>query len=123
MNSLQIPMGAMEMRTGKTLKPGTPGTKKLLEKYGESLVCVRYRYDVENRRRVKTIELIIDEAFWQPRPKKIPTSKIMNIRLKYDEIELRKQIIAAGGRWNAKKQLWELPYCEVSRLGLADRIK
>ena len=111
------------MRTGKKLKPGAPGTKKLLEKYGESLVCVRYRYDVENRRRVKTIELIIDEAFWQPKPKKIPADKIMNIRLKYNEIEFRKQIIAAGGRWNAKSQLWELPYREVSRLGLADRIQ
>lgn len=110
------------MRTGKKLKPGAPGTKKLLEKYGGSLVCVRYRYDVEHQRRWKTIELIIEESFWQPRPRKIPADRIMNIRIKYEEVELRRQIKAAGGLWNAEERFWELPYQEVSRLGLADRI-
>jgi hypothetical protein len=106
------------MRTGKKLKPGAPGTKKLLAKYGGSLVCVRYRYDIEQRRRYKTIELIIDEAFWQPR-----ANKIMNIQVKYEEAALRKQVKSAGGKWNGKKQVWELPFREVLRLGLSDRIR
>ena len=29
------------MRTLKELIPGQPGTKKLLEEYGDNLVCVR----------------------------------------------------------------------------------
>ncbi len=44
------------MKAGKKLKPGEPGTKKLLREYGDHLVCVRYRYDAQNRKRLKTVE-------------------------------------------------------------------
>ncbi len=40
------------------LKPGQNGMKKLLDKYGEALVCVRYRYDEASGTRVKTVELV-----------------------------------------------------------------
>jgi hypothetical protein len=30
------------------------GTKKLVARYGERLVCVRYRYDAERRKRLET---------------------------------------------------------------------
>ena len=33
------------MRTRLILKPGQRGTKKLGAKYGDRLLCVRYRYD------------------------------------------------------------------------------
>ena len=33
------------------LKPGQNGTKRLVEKYGDALVCVRYRYDEASRTR------------------------------------------------------------------------
>ncbi|MBC8042932.1 MAG: hypothetical protein IAF08_05750 [Rhizobacter sp.] len=52
------------------LKPGQKGTKKLLAEYGAKLVCVRYRYDEVQMKRFKTIELIVDEAAWIPRPKR-----------------------------------------------------
>jgi hypothetical protein len=35
----------MEIRL--TLRPGMPGTKKLLARYGERLVCVCYRMESE----------------------------------------------------------------------------
>jgi len=38
----------------------------MVETYGDQLVCVRYRYDAERKRRYKTVELIIDEVNWQP---------------------------------------------------------
>jgi hypothetical protein len=40
-------------------KPGEPGTQKLLAKYGNRLVSVRYRYDPANGKRYKTVELIV----------------------------------------------------------------
>lgn len=46
----------------KKLPPGAPGTKRYTAQYGERLVCVRYRHDKSARRRVTTIELIVDEA-------------------------------------------------------------
>lgn len=39
----------LSMKTTKKLMPGQPGTKKLFEQYGSDLVCVRYRYDFEQR--------------------------------------------------------------------------
>lgn len=55
------------MRTRLKLKPGQRGTKKLQAMYGDRLICVRYRYDAEHGRRLKTIELIVDEKEWSPR--------------------------------------------------------
>lgn len=106
----------------RKLKPGQAGTKKLLAEYGEKLVCVRYRYDAENRCRIKTIELIVEKTPWEPPAPKIPLNRIMNLRIRYGEVDLGKQVRAAGGIWNREKQAWELPYQHVLRLGLAERI-
>lgn len=57
------------METKLTLKPGKRGTKKLVRKYGNRLVCVRYRYDENTGMRYKTIELIIDAHPWPDNPK------------------------------------------------------
>ena len=53
------------MRTQRKLKPGQPGTKKLTAQYGAQLVCVRYRYDEQQKRSFKTVELIVEEAPWE----------------------------------------------------------
>ena len=110
------------MKSKKILKPGQPGTKKWVEKYGEKLFCVRYRYDIERRRKMKTIELIVEESQWQANVNKIPRNKIINLRVDYQETGTRKLIRAAGGRWNREKKVWELPYGEVLDLGLTNRI-
>lgn len=57
------------MQTRLSLRPGQKGTKKLVVEYGDRLVAVRYRYDVERRKRYKTVELIVDETPWSPRIK------------------------------------------------------
>src|SRR5258708_12037277 len=54
------------MKTRLTLKPGQNGTKKLMEKYGDKLLAVRYRYDAEGRTRLKTVELIEEQLEWDP---------------------------------------------------------
>ena len=33
------------MQIRKTLKPGEPGTKGHMKRFGKKLICVRYRYD------------------------------------------------------------------------------
>ncbi len=49
-----------------TLQPGQAGTKKLVEEYGDRMVCARYRYDAEKCKRYKTVELIVEESPWAP---------------------------------------------------------
>jgi hypothetical protein len=106
----------------RKLQPGQAGTRKLLAAYGDKLVCVRYRYDAANKRRIKTVELVIEEAPWEPKSSQIPSNQIMHLRIKYGEVALRNLVKAAGGKWIRDKQAWELPYQEVLRLGLAERI-
>jgi hypothetical protein len=50
--------GTMKIRL--CLKPGQRGTKRLTDKYGDALVCVRFRYDPATRQRLKTVELIVE---------------------------------------------------------------
>jgi len=58
----------MEIRL--TLRPGMPGTKRLVARYGERLVCVRYLYDEIRSRRLKTVERVIEETPWRGRARR-----------------------------------------------------
>jgi hypothetical protein len=49
------------MKSYAHLKPGRNGTKRLVDKYGEALICVRYRYDEIRGVRLKTAEIIVEE--------------------------------------------------------------
>ncbi len=74
-----------------TLLPGQNGTKQLLAKYGDALVCVRYRYDKERYKRIKTVELIVDETDWIPSAHaQIP--KPVWLRVGYEETALRERV-------------------------------
>jgi hypothetical protein len=69
------------MKTRLILKPGQPGTKRLVEKYGESLVCVRFRYDAESRQRLKTVELLVEKTDWNP-PQRYDAEALVPVRIK-----------------------------------------
>ena len=43
------------------IEPGQKGTKRLVEKFGDALLCVRYRYDANRGVRLKTVELVVEE--------------------------------------------------------------
>src|SRR5262249_1574599 len=54
------------MRIRLTLPPEQHGARQLYAQDGERLVCVRYRYDEQRRKRFKTVELIVEEKAWAP---------------------------------------------------------
>ena len=111
------------LQTRLKLNPGKKGTKKLHQKYGDQLVCVRYRYDPEKQKRYKTVELIIDEIPWQPKPKrKELADKIVRLRIGIKERNLQKSVKAVGGIWKPKEKLWHLPYEKAAMLQLQSRI-
>ena len=95
---------------------------KYLKKYGDDLVCVRYRADPENKRKLKTVEVVIEQSFIPGNYEALPLDKLISIRIEIKEGELRKKVRAAGGRWNRSKKVWELAYIEVLKLKLLDRI-
>jgi hypothetical protein len=106
-----------------------PGTKKLLEHFGERLVCVRYRYDPVRRKRIKTAEVIVDEQLWVQglprvrfgRYEPAPSESVL-IRVGFDEYELRALVKGRGGAWVPSERMWRLNYGDVVELGLRQRI-
>ncbi len=110
------------MRTSMHLKPGRKGTKQLLAQYGDRLVCVRYRYDTQQKKRFKTVELIVAEWAWEPPVPQIPADQRVALRIGFAEVDLRERVKQAGGKWNPRQKVWELCYGQVVALRLEARI-
>jgi hypothetical protein len=60
---------------------GPEGTKQLLAQYGERLICVRYRYDAQRRKRFKTVELVVAEREWEPPPPRFALDQMVGLRV------------------------------------------
>ncbi|GEM_PF-1071900 len=103
-----------QTRVIKKLSPGQPGTVKLAQRFGDALVCVRYRLDAEprNMRRYTTVELVVDQG--------PPTDRTF-VKVRIPDIELRRRAIQHGAVWDAKLRLWRMRYGLAKSLGLVDR--
>jgi hypothetical protein len=110
------------MRTRLTLRPSQDGAKQLRAQYGDRLICVRYRYDDQQKKRYKTVELIVEENRWEP-PSCPPKGHTMVwVRIALLEAEVRQQMKGAGGKWHPQRRLWELRYDQAIAVGLSKRI-
>jgi hypothetical protein len=88
------------METRLTLRPGQNGTKKLVERYGERLVRVRYLYDPQARRRLKTVELIVESVAWHPRSRHPRRRDLRTRRLaNHPSPDIRRHMSPSISRW------------------------
>ena len=110
------------MRTRLHLKPGQKGTKQLLAQYGDRLVCVRYRYDTQRKKRFKTVEIIVAERDWDPPAPRFTVDTIVGVRVGFAEVEMRDRVKQAGGKWNRSRKVWDMRYDQVVALKLEARI-
>jgi hypothetical protein len=101
------------MKTRLILKPGQRGTKRLTDKYGDNLVCVRFRYDAISKQRLKTVELVVERTDWEPPPEKFTADTLVAVKVEGYETELRKLIKDAGGKWSPEKKLWFVRYDNI----------
>lgn len=104
------------------LKPGQRGTKRLLAQYGDRLICVRYRYDLQRKKRLKTVELIVAENDWEPPRRHFADDQIVHLRVAFAEVAVRDRLKRAGARWDPERRLWQVRYDQVVALGLNSRI-
>ena len=112
------------METRLTLRPGMPGTKRLVARYGERLVCVRYLYDDARNCRLKTVELVIEEAPWHGRARRPRRNDhdLVGVRIAWNESELRSAVKRAGAIWRPRQKLWKMSWQAVSTLGIGHRV-
>lgn len=114
-----MPPACERTRVIKKFAAHQPGALKLARRYGEALVCVRHRESLDGSTRYITVELLIEQL---PIFKKKPDAEIVAIELQRDEIELRKRILANGGRWDSRFRVWRLPRGVARRLRLMSRV-
>ncbi|MGQ0547138.1 MAG: hypothetical protein ACT4P3_17700 [Betaproteobacteria bacterium] len=112
------------METRTTLRPGQKGTRKLLARFGERLLRVRYVYDADAGRRYKTAELIVSSTPWQPRPRnpRRRNDDLVAVRIAYHETDLRERAKRLGAIWRPAQRLWEMTWRDAKRLSITDRI-
>lgn len=112
------------METRLTLRPGQNGTQKLVERFGERLLRVRYLYDASTGRRLKTVELIVSSAPWRPRARaaRRRDDEIVAVRIAFHETDLRERAKRLGAVWRPAQKLWEIRWGDAKRLGISDRV-
>ncbi len=106
------------VRVTKTLRPGQPGTLRLLRRYGDALLCVRYREDGNGQRRCTTVELIIDEG---PVQRRLTDRTLVQVQLPWNDEQTRARALKLGARWNPAHRRWTLSLKLAKSLGLAYR--
>ncbi len=97
-----------EMKTYAHLKPGQRGTLRLVEIYGEKLLCVRYRYDEIRGVKLKTVEIVVDEK--PLRHPRFNDDDMVPIAVAFDETELRELLKRIRARWEPQIKMWFAPY-------------
>jgi hypothetical protein len=97
------------MKTHTHLKPGQKGTMRLVEQFGDKLLCVRYRYDEIRRVRMKTVEIIVDERPCNPNLQH-RDKDIVAVMVPFTDKILRERLKIARGRWNPEEKLWRVAF-------------
>jgi uncharacterized protein YqiB (DUF1249 family) len=106
-------------RIVKRLAASQHGAIKWARRYGDALVCVRYRHDAEASRRYTTVELVVDEAPIASRRRIDPT---VMVRIATDERKLQQLASAHGARWDSRLRVWLMPRTLAKDLRLLSRI-
>ena len=103
----------------KRLSATQPGALKLARRFGDALVCVRYRHDAQGRHRYTTVELVVDEA---PVEKRTGPDALVLVNLAFDDSKRRQLVLLHGGQWDNKQRLWSMPRRTAKKLRLIARI-
>lgn len=92
-----------------------PGALKLARRFGDALVCVRYRHDPEGSYRYTTVELVVDEA---PVARRADPDEAVMVHLAFGDTQLQQAARAHGARWDTRQRLWSMPRKTAKKLKL-----
>ncbi len=95
------------MKAHKHLKPGENGTRRLVERFGSSLQCVRYRFDAIRDMRIKTAEIIVDERPGKGPPRIRETDTVL-VQVPFSMKSLQVRLKGVGAKWDPAQKLWRV---------------
>ena len=101
----------------KTIQADGKGAARHARRYGDSLVCVRYRLSPDGHERLTTVELVVDRSPVQKR-----TDPVVFVKIYASERALVNAAKHKGAMYNAKSRLWRMNRSEAMAMGLKDRI-
>jgi hypothetical protein len=101
----------------KTMQVDGPGALKLSRRFGEALVCVRYRVSPDGNERMTTVELEVDRVPIQKR-----ANPLVAVKIYASETELKTRAKAKGAIFNGRTRLWRMHRNDALALGLTQRI-
>jgi hypothetical protein len=108
-----MPKARDRTRVVKRLDPTQPGAINLARRYGEALVCVRYRHDADGLHRMTTVELVVERVPIVRRP-----SPIVAVVLSLNDPKLRAKAMTLGATWDAKMRVWRMSREVAKKLGV-----
>ena len=106
-------------RVTKKFSPHQPGARKLTQRYGLALVCVRHRHNLEGTVRYTTVELLVEQT---PIAHRKPRGQLLAVRLQSGEVTLRQHLIAHGAQWDHALRAWWVTRGTATRLRLLKRV-
>ena len=95
----------------KRLKPGQAGTRRLGQRFGPALVCVRYRQDETGDTRFTTVELVVDQRTAR-------RQALVRVHIGFDDSDTRRQAMALGAKWDPLERTWRMSRRSAVQLGL-----
>jgi hypothetical protein len=101
----------------KTIQVDAKGAIKIAQKYGESLVCVRYRLSPDGTERITTIELELERV-----PVQKKRNPMVSVKIYPSETHLTAVAKSNGARYNAKTRLWRMTKNDAITMGIQERI-
>jgi hypothetical protein len=90
-------------------------------KYGDALLCVRYRYDEKRGVWMQTVEIVVEEKAVGPAARYRDDDTVKLI-VAFTEQGLRARLKATGGRWDPQDKLWVVRYGAIRGMELEERI-
>ena len=84
--------------------------------------CVRYKCGLPNKRKLKTVEIVVEDKPWDLDKNRVPANKTICITAQFVEIKPGMLIREAGSIRNHRKKMWKLPYREAASFSPEDRI-
>ena len=101
----------------KTMQADARGAIKLSQKYGQALVCVRYRLSPNGLQRMTTVELELERVAVQKK-----ANPAVAVKIYASEKKLIAMAKAKGARFNGETRLWRMRQNDAYALDLSERI-